>query len=749
MEITVEQTLQQGIAAHKEGRLQDAERLYRIILQSEPLHPDANHNLGVLSVSVNKAHDAVPLFKNALEANPKIEQFWLSYVDALIKEQKNEVAKQVFEQAKKQGMGGEKLNALEAKLATINKGENDDSLSPTQGQLSDLLEHYQNGRLGEAEKLAVSVTQKFPTNQLAWKVLGAVLKQIGRISESLAASQKSVQLSPKDAEAHSNLGVTLQELGRLDEAGAVFRQAIALKPNYAEAHYNLGNTLKGLCRLEEAEASYRKAIPLKPDYADAHYHLGITLQKLGRLEESEVSYTQAISLKTDHVEARNNLGNTLQELGRLDEAEASYTQAISLKPDFAEAHYNLGITRKELGGLEEAEASYTQAISLKPDFAEAHHNLGMTLQELGRLDEAEASYTQAIALKPDYAEAHINLGMTLQRLGRLDEAEASYMQAIAFKSDFAEAYYNLGVTFKELRRLEEAEASYKQAIALKPDYAEAHSNLGTIFQELGRLDEAEASYTKGITLKPEFAEAYYNLGIILHMKGHVEAGIENLAKANDIDPKLSGSNLVLSVMRARQARRQTEERFDNINRADHNEGLNANPIYLKRSVESELIVALYEMQSREMDEAKNTPVFGNGRCSLNYNILNEDQPIIKIMESDLIGILKRTFKSEIFLQDSFFNIYGAGAGIPPHTHLNKLDKDKYLNLAKQKYSLVYYISVGDQDCSEPGILKLYDPEEEILPYNGMIVIIPAGRSHSAVYGGKTDRVIIGVNFYIL
>jgi len=86
MELTVPQALQQGLAAHKEGKLQHAERLYRAILQSQPLHLDANHNLGVLAVSVNKADVALLLFKTALEANPKIEKCWLSYVDALIKE---------------------------------------------------------------------------------------------------------------------------------------------------------------------------------------------------------------------------------------------------------------------------------------------------------------------------------------------------------------------------------------------------------------------------------------------------------------------------------------------------------------------------------------------------------------------------------------------------------------------------------------------------------------------------------------
>ncbi|MFL2918375.1 MAG: hypothetical protein ACJZ2E_08260 [Thalassobaculaceae bacterium] len=75
MQITIEQALQQDVTAHKEGKLQEAERFYRAILQAQPLHSDANHNLGVLAVSVDKAGVALPLFKIALEANPKIEQF--------------------------------------------------------------------------------------------------------------------------------------------------------------------------------------------------------------------------------------------------------------------------------------------------------------------------------------------------------------------------------------------------------------------------------------------------------------------------------------------------------------------------------------------------------------------------------------------------------------------------------------------------------------------------------------------------
>ena len=104
MELTVDQALQQGVAAHKEGKLQDAERLYRAILQAQPNHPDANHNLGVLAVAVGKPIEAIPLFKLALETNSQVEQFWLSYIDALITLERFDEAKRVLAEGEKSGV---------------------------------------------------------------------------------------------------------------------------------------------------------------------------------------------------------------------------------------------------------------------------------------------------------------------------------------------------------------------------------------------------------------------------------------------------------------------------------------------------------------------------------------------------------------------------------------------------------------------------------------------------------------------
>ena len=577
MELTIQQALQQGVAAHKKGQVEEAERLYKAILNSQPAQPDANHNLGVLLVSINKTDAALPLFKVAVETNSKVDQFWLSYIDALIKAKQVENAKQVLEQAKNQGVAGDKLDILKTQLNSLNTTGNVYSANPPQKLLSRLLEHYQNGRLGDAEILALSITRDFPNHNFSWMILAAVFKAIGRNTEALNANQTAVELSPQDAEAHSNLGVTLQELGRLNEAEVSLRQAIVLRPNYPEAHNNLGNALK----------------------------------------------------------------------------------------------------------------------------------------EQGRLDEAEASYRQAIVLKPGYANAHSNLGATLQELGRLDEAEASYIQAIA----------------------------------LKPNYAEAYSNLGVTLQELGRLEEAEESLKHAITLKPDFALAHYGLTKVLYNMSYKDSALESIKKANVIDPKSKDFSLLLSVLQARKARENTAEGVKNTITSDCLIIPASKILELNRSVEQELITYLYSRKLLDLDKEKD-PSFGDTRGS-KYDLFEDNHPRIQKLEIDLHSILSKAFNSDIFIKDSFFSIFGAGGGTTRHQHVDKNDKDSTLSLAKQKYALVYYLSVGDQDCTEPGFLKFYEPSEEILPKKGLITIFPAERYHSSFYSGKKDRVIVGVNFYTL
>ena len=365
----------------------------------------------------------------------------------------------------------------------------------------------------------------------------------------------------------------------------------------------------------------------------------------------------------------------------------------------------------------------------------------------GKLEDAKKVFESILEIEPDHYKTITNIGAIYLSLDELVKAEEKFKRAISIKSEFEIAHYNLGITQKKLNRLNDARESFEKAISLKKNYVEAHTNLGTIYLKLDKLNDAETSFKKAIEFDPSFAEAHYNLGITQAKKfkyKDAEISYKNAIKfksnfqeaENNLKKILRQNKLLLKI--------ESVQKKISINN-NINSGLAKNPFISKRTVETELINELYKIDSIDLDETVDIR-YGNGKCS-DYELFENNSYILKKVEKELIEIMSEAVKSEIFIIESFFNILRSGSGLTSHNHLNDFDESH--ELIDKKYSLTYYLSVGDQNCNEPGILKLFDPEIKILPSPGTIVIFPAGRQHSAAYGGKTDRVMIGVNFYSL
>ena len=430
MELTINEALKEGLAAHKKGELSDAKRFYESVLQSQPGHPAASHNLGLIAISKSQFKEALPLLKTALDFAPNVEQFWLSYIDALIKAGQLEIAKKTINAARSKGLSGERFEEL---LTKSTRANTDNEL--LEDQIKIVLKAYKQGRYSDVIRTAAAITQEFPKNQFCWKALSISLKKLGRFKESLAAGEKSVELAPQDAEAHYNLGNTLRELGRFEEAEECFKQAIALQSDFTDAHYNLGQMLQAQNRFQEAEVSYKKAIAMNPNFAEAYSNLGNTLRNLHRFRQAEACFNQAIAVNSDYAEAYYNFGNMLLEQGRFEQAERNFIRAIALKSGFALAYLNLGNALQKQGRLSEAEENYRKALVAEAKFTPALSNLGNILSELGMFDDAESSYLQAIALDPSLLHARSNF-LFLNASVRFDPAKyleeaRSYSEIVA------------------------------------------------------------------------------------------------------------------------------------------------------------------------------------------------------------------------------------------------------------------------------------------------------------------------------
>jgi tetratricopeptide (TPR) repeat protein len=325
--------LQLAIQEHQAGNYKKAKEYYQSILHSEPSHPHANHNLGLLTRFLHNPEEALVFFKKALEINQNEGQFWISYIETLIEANEVNKAHIAVNEAKKLKINEQTLNRLGEKINEFKKlGIKKNPLT----EINKLIALYNNNLLKEAENKAIRITQQYPEYPVPWKVLGVLQSKKEKWQNALKSFLKVLEITPKDEETISNLSAVQYELGMLNEARKSSIDALTLNPNYAQAYYNLGRVLYLLGNLTEAEANYRKAIDLNQNYADAYCNLGLTLEGAGNAKEAAVATRIALTINPDLHQAQENLGVWLLSLKQYEEAEIELKKAITKKSDLKE-----------------------------------------------------------------------------------------------------------------------------------------------------------------------------------------------------------------------------------------------------------------------------------------------------------------------------------------------------------------------------------------------------------------------------
>jgi tetratricopeptide (TPR) repeat protein len=250
-----------AIELHKAGRLGEAERLYRDLIQRNPRDANLLYLLGLTALTTNRHQRAADLLSRSIRINPHFAAAHLNL--------------------------GLALTALNRPKEALARYDEAIACAP---DLADA--HYNRGLL---------------------------LKDSGEPLAALASFDQALALRPDDVESLNNRALALDALKRHAEALEAFDKALALRPNFAEALGNRGNTLNWLHRPDAALESFEKALALRPDFAESWCNRGDTLHEQSRFPDALASFDKAIALKPNLAEAHYGRSLTLLMMGRYTE----------------------------------------------------------------------------------------------------------------------------------------------------------------------------------------------------------------------------------------------------------------------------------------------------------------------------------------------------------------------------------------------------------------------------------------------
>ena len=175
--------LAQAARLHKEGKLEEAEKLYRQVLKNNPDNIDAMRMLAMVAATLKHFDDAERLLRRAVGIAP---DFLAAVIDLgrILKEQDR------FEEA-----------------------------------------------IGYFKK-AIEIN---PNNPQTHFLLAGAYAPAALNHEAVKEYQRTLELSPRHAGALLGLGNALKTIGRLDEAVGAYHDCIGVKPNNGETYWSLAN----------------------------------------------------------------------------------------------------------------------------------------------------------------------------------------------------------------------------------------------------------------------------------------------------------------------------------------------------------------------------------------------------------------------------------------------------------------------------------------------------------------------------
>jgi protein O-GlcNAc transferase len=241
--------LNHAMDLHRQGRLAEAEDLYRQLHARFPNASDLTHLLGLVTMELGRAAEGEAMLTEALRQNPDVAHYHANYGTKLI--ERRETARAI-------------------------------------------------GLLERATQLAPEAAQHHYN-------LGNAYVQGQRFADAIASYQRSLALNPGYAVAELQLGMALHLGGSTDAGVAFYRQALARRPTDFAIATNLGALLQAQCDIDGAIAAFKQSLAADPRNFFALNNLGIMLKERGEVGEAVALLRRCLELSPNAAEVRSNI----------------------------------------------------------------------------------------------------------------------------------------------------------------------------------------------------------------------------------------------------------------------------------------------------------------------------------------------------------------------------------------------------------------------------------------------------------
>lgn len=360
-------TLDDAMQAHRQGRLPEAEAVYRQILAQNPNHADALHMLGLLGHQAGHSDAGIELIRRSIAVNPRNSSSHSNLAELLRSRSRFDEAEAHARQA----------------IAL------DPSMAAPHINLAMIL--HQKGKSNEALATAVRATQLGPNEAAAYSVTGTMLADLRRPSDAAAYLEQAVRLNPRDPVSLSALGICYARLEQYDKAKIALDAAVNIAPDNIQILMNMGAVYAQMERFAEAAPWFERVLQKDPNFISALEHMASVKTSLKQFEEAIALCRRILTLYPTAMDTYATMAEALMNLGRFDEAITEMNNALKIKP-WPGVYQSLSNAYARAGQPEIGLEYVEKAVAMDPENAILHFNKSVILMLMGRLQEAWQEY---------------------------------------------------------------------------------------------------------------------------------------------------------------------------------------------------------------------------------------------------------------------------------------------------------------------------------------------------------------------